>query len=327
MDSTTIQYAVLGVLLLSIVGVVLWVFKEHILRWLEDYGFLSHRAHTPQRTQQAKPVPVQRTGEYLPPREKPPTLKEGDAGVDRSFAVRDAGLLSTEPVIERAFSPSAWRKEASPGAFVGVAPHEPIGVPTPPPSSPEGAAEVFQELKGIYVRMERDVRLLREALERAGIDLAGGEVGRNLSRSGFPVEPPIQAFTRLYNAGVEDPPRQSEFRARYKPTLMGTANIMERRKDVSADPEFQARSDGEYYAVELQDSGRTYTAVVPKFDLTFQESSYGPGAMGWVFECPNYDRHLRYRRVKVERPALFDHSGQSWTLRQQGKLDLGQGES
>ncbi|MBI1923908.1 hypothetical protein HYR99_06620 [Candidatus Poribacteria bacterium] len=137
---------------------------------------------------------------------------------------------------------------------------------------------------------------------------------------------PMQEFGHLYNAAVEDSKRHSEFAQRYQPVRIGVANAMERRRDSSKEPDFQTSPYGDYFAVVVE--GGTRYAVVPRFALTFQESSYGPGAMGQVFECPNYDIRQRYPRVKVVKPAVFepDPARQRWTLKEKGVLDLGQGE-
>lgn len=101
---------------------------------------------------------------------------------------------------------------------------------------------------------------------------------------------------------------------------------MERRQDLNIAPIFQNAEDGDYYAVETEEFGRGRYAVLPRFDLTLQEFNYGPGAMGEVFDCPNYNSQLRYRSVKVIKPARFEQVGQSWKKIDVGRLDVGRGE-
>jgi hypothetical protein len=140
-------------------------------------------------------------------------------------------------------------------------------------------------------------------------------------------EGPIETLCQLYNQGVEDSSRRSEFKDRYRPDRIGTANAMARRRDPNIVPEFESANDGEYYAIAEVERGYRYYAVVPKFDLTLQDSNYGPGAMSIVFDCPNYDPQLSYRRVRVVRPAAFERdASQNWRLKTKGELDLGQGE-
>ncbi|MBI1929509.1 carboxypeptidase regulatory-like domain-containing protein [Candidatus Poribacteria bacterium] len=139
-------------------------------------------------------------------------------------------------------------------------------------------------------------------------------------------ESTVQTFCRLYNVAVEDSNRRSEFTQRYQPLRVGVANASERGRDSDKEPDFQTSPHGDYYAVAVE--GDMLYAVVPRFDVTLQSVSYGPGAMGLVFDCPNYDPQLRYRRVKVAKPAFFepDPEKQHWTLKEKGELDLGKGE-
>ncbi|MBM3234750.1 hypothetical protein FJZ31_00450 [Candidatus Poribacteria bacterium] len=139
-------------------------------------------------------------------------------------------------------------------------------------------------------------------------------------------ETPLQTFCRFYNDAVEDSNKRNEFMQRFNPIRIGAANAMERRREPSIEPVFQTANDGDYYAVVIE--GNTLYAVVPRFDLTFQESIYGPGAMGQVFDCPNYNPQLRYRNVKVVKSAFFEPASakQRWMLKAKGELDLGQGE-
>ena len=131
---------------------------------------------------------------------------------------------------------------------------------------------------------------------------------------------------RFYNLGLEDGRRKSDFLSHYSPIRIGTVNAMERRRDPDIKPVFQAANDGDYYAIPI-DAGDAHP-VTPRFDITLQRSNYGPGAMGIVFKCSGYNPRLRYRQVKVVRPALFLPGSvrAQWTLMEQGELDLGNGE-
>ncbi|MBI1923907.1 hypothetical protein HYR99_06615 [Candidatus Poribacteria bacterium] len=137
---------------------------------------------------------------------------------------------------------------------------------------------------------------------------------------------PRQMFCHLYNVAVEDSNARDEFIRRYQPIQISVANAMERRRDSSIEPRFQTADGGGYYAVAVEEN-MPYV-IVPRFDLTFQDSLYREGAMGQVFECPNYDVRQHYPRVKVVKPALFepDSAKQHWTLKEKGQLDLGPGE-
>jgi hypothetical protein len=139
-------------------------------------------------------------------------------------------------------------------------------------------------------------------------------------------ETPLQTFCRFYNDAVEDSNKRNEFMQRFNPIRIGATNAMERRREPGIEPVFQKANDGDYYAVAIEEN--TLYTVVPRFDLTFQESIYGPGAMGRVFDCPGYNSQFRYRNVKVVKPAFFepDSAKQHWTFKEKGKLDLGQAE-
>ena len=139
-------------------------------------------------------------------------------------------------------------------------------------------------------------------------------------------EVPLELLN-LYNAAVVDQGSQDTFQTRFRPIRIKTANAMQRRRDPHLPPEFQTADDGDYYAVAIKARGQDRYAVMPRFDLTFGEVSYGPGGMGMVFDCPEYDARLQYHRVRVVHPAIFEPDGdQNWRLVEQGSLDLGQGE-
>jgi len=124
---------------------------------------------------------------------------------------------------------------------------------------------------------------------------------------------------------VENPDKADEFSQRYRPVRVGVTNTMDRRRDPDTAPLFQTAVDGDYYAVELE--GSAFYAIVPRFGLVYQRSIHGPGAMGLVFDCSDYDPNLRYRNVKVLRPALFtpDVARQRWAFKEKGELDLEEG--
>ena len=115
----------------------------------------------------------------------------------------------------------------------------------------------------------------------------------------------------------------TRFTQRYIPRRIGVANAMDRRRDMGIEPIFREANDGNYYAVAVE--GNTTYAVVPRFALTLQEDSYGPGAMGQVFDCPGYNPQESYPNVKVAKPAIFefDPDRQQWEFRDEGELDIG----
>jgi hypothetical protein len=92
-------------------------------------------------------------------------------------------------------------------------------------------------------------------------------------------------------------------------------------------PIFQSASDGDFYAIEIADQGRMKYGVVPRFDLTLQESNFAPGAIGIVFKCSGFNLSMRYRYFRLLRPAFFGKAaGENWNHIEDGELDIGEGE-
>ncbi|MBM3212843.1 hypothetical protein FJZ33_11525, partial [Candidatus Poribacteria bacterium] len=91
-------------------------------------------------------------------------------------------------------------------------------------------------------------------------------------------EQKIDDLCKSYNMGVEDRQKRTEFFQLYHPTRFGVENVIIRRQDLNIGPIFRKSHDGDYYAIKL-DGGADYS-VTPRFDLTFEEAGYGPGAMG-----------------------------------------------
>jgi len=128
----------------------------------------------------------------------------------------------------------------------------------------------------------------------------------------------------FYNQAVENRNIRGEFQERFHPLRIGTINASDRRRDPSLPPEYREASDGNFLAIE--DSRRMSYLIVPRFDLTIKETNYGAGAIGTIFNCSRWDPLLSYSRVTLERPAVFEKSGEIWLLKTPGVLDLGQGD-
>lgn len=142
--------------------------------------------------------------------------------------------------------------------------------------------------------------------------------------AGVPLPAAFEKLRCLYNDGVDDPSRRQEFREVYDPIRIRTSNAMERRRNVTLPAEFRTASEGDFYAVRIEGLGDSQRLVVPRFDLTFEESSVGPGAMGDVFNFSSYDQQARYSHVKLVRAAIFRPDGdRGWALVQKGQLELG----
>jgi hypothetical protein len=138
---------------------------------------------------------------------------------------------------------------------------------------------------------------------------------------------PLEKLVSAYHAALKNENERSRFREIYRISRIGVLNAMERRRDSNLYPVFQTASDGDYYAIEIGDQGRTKFAVVPRFDLTLQESNYVPGAIGIVFNCSGFNPNLRYRHFRLISPAFFAQAaGENWNLIETGELELGEGE-
>ena len=139
-----------------------------------------------------------------------------------------------------------------------------------------------------------------------------------------PYDPIQTTLIDLYNQAVENRNVRGEFQERFHPLRVGTINASDRRRDPSLPPEYREASDGNFLAIE--DSRRMSYLVVPRFDLTIKETNYGAGAIGTIFNCSRWDPLLSFSRVTLQRPAVFEKSGETWLLKTPGMLDLGQGE-
>lgn len=138
---------------------------------------------------------------------------------------------------------------------------------------------------------------------------------------------PLQELVSTYNAALGNETERSRFRDIYRVSRIGVQNAMERRRDSSLPPLFQTASEGDYYAIDIRDQGSSKFAIVPRFDLTLQESNYILGAIGTVFRCSGFNANLRYRHFKLDRPAFFSRGfDESWNLVEPGELNIGEGE-
>ena len=144
-----------------------------------------------------------------------------------------------------------------------------------------------------------------------------------------PAPTPVEALVHSYNSTAAEPRRIQEFRDRYQPDRLDVSNAMERMRGTGGGiaPVFQPSNSGIYLAVAYGTEQNRYM-VVPQFELTLQQSVYGPGAMGEVFECPGFDPQRRYPKFKLIRPALFetDAGRRHWSLVEKGEIELGQGD-
>ena len=142
----------------------------------------------------------------------------------------------------------------------------------------------------------------------------------------------IDKLCQDYNEVVDNPQKRIEFMQKYQPIRITVENFHEIHKnavnpspDRNLKPIFKTSNDGDYYVIKID--GRIEYAIVPRFSLTFIKYSYF--AMRDVFDCPNYNPRLRYRNVKIVKPAFFepDSAKVYWNFKKKGELNLGIGET
>ena len=186
--------------------------------------------------------------------------------------------------------------------------------------------ELSEELRQIRLLLERSVAQgttrhsqERPAEQRATHQESYSRSQRAESRSSQQKESGLEPLCRLYNAGVRDPSRQQAFKEQYRPIRIGATNYMECARDPSLSLEFGEDSNGYFEAIRAED-GRY--VVVPRFNLIIQETQYGPGAVGKVFDCHNYTPGKTYRHIELIHPAIFITDGQNWEVDIPGELYL-----
>jgi len=160
-------------------------------------------------------------------------------------------------------------------------------------------------------------KIIARIREEQGVELRGGD-SANDDAAWF-------GICELYNNALSNQDDRSQLRASYEPIVISVINAVERRRNEKLPPVFQTATAGNFLAIRLPLSDEF--AVFPKFSLIVQESSFGPGAVGEVFDCAGFDPRLNYPNIRVRRPAIFESGNENdWKLRTPGALDLGQGQ-
>lgn len=85
------------------------------------------------------------------------------------------------------------------------------------------------------------------------------------------------------------------------------------------------KNDGDYYAIH--DRTSESHLILPRLGIAFADFHYGPGKMGEVFDCPDFDPTMTYERINIDSPAKFRLGGDGiYILEGQGHLILGNGK-
>ena len=112
---------------------------------------------------------------------------------------------------------------------------------------------------------------------------------------------------------------RGKFLSRYKVRAISCANVEERMNRPKVAPKFSEAASiagGDLWACEVEEN---IFAVVPNLK-TYTENHHAERAFGIVFES-NFEGGT-YSRLRVERAATFELSGDKWKLKSAGKIIL-----
>ena len=112
---------------------------------------------------------------------------------------------------------------------------------------------------------------------------------------------------------------REKFLRRHKVRAFSCTNVEERMNRPKLAPKFSEASSiagGDFWACHVE--GNLF-AVVPNLK-TYTENHHAERAFGLVFES-NFDGGT-YSRLRVERAATFELTGDKWKLKQAGKIFL-----
>ena len=149
--------------------------------------------------------------------------------------------------------------------------------------------------------------------------------GNQASPSVRNTPPPAQtSFLDEYNAlagksSSELRNARKDFLDRYRVRAFSCVNFADRMIDPVPPPRFADAENGEYWAIPLREN---MYAVIPNVNIrNYTDNHHSARAMGEVFDS-NFRYGGDYRRIRVDKAAVFTCSGNVWTLAQKGKLIL-----
>lgn len=114
---------------------------------------------------------------------------------------------------------------------------------------------------------------------------------------------------------------RTDFLRKYNVRAFNCVNFEARMNEPIPVPQFAEAAtilSGEYWAVPLRDNS---FAVFPNV-RTYSDNYHTARAMGDVFDS-NFTAGSTCNEIFVERPAIFDCSGEAWILKDKGNLRLG----
>jgi len=126
-----------------------------------------------------------------------------------------------------------------------------------------------------------------------------------------------------YNDALVDEDKQYLFSDKHKPIIVDVVNSLERRRRRDVAPAFETALNGDYWVIKSEDTGRTTFVVLPRFGLVVRQVNFNAGALGEVFDCPDYRDDDSFQVEKVVKPAVFQKTRNgSWKLVDKGRLML-----
>jgi len=129
----------------------------------------------------------------------------------------------------------------------------------------------------------------------------------------------INSFNTLANQeGYNAKVARDEFVQRYQVRTFNCSNVTERMNDPVPPPKFAEATNGEYWAVPRKESSFLVFPNVKNYSDNYHKMR----AMGDVFKS-NFVQGETYKKIFVEKPAIFDCNGSSWIFKSQGVLRLG----
>ena len=172
---------------------------------------------------------------------------------------------------------------------------EPVFEPRPEPESePESEPELESQSKP-EPEAEEEVSLVVRLLE------AYGEAND--------VEDPVQREARFASLLTEFPIKR-----------FACTNPENRKTNLNAPPTFETRDEGDFWAIEKEDSSDDYY-VVPNPMIPYSEERHRFCGMKEAF-ASNYQEGKTYTHMEIEAPARFNLMGSLWAPQRPGKIVL-----
>ena len=183
----------------------------------------------------------------------------------------------------------------------------------------ESLNHITETLQSQAVSQPQDIKIHSQEKEKDPISPQNSEVSDQLSESATSeqMSPTLVDFCNLYNEN-----KREELQTRYaRIGRVGTNNTQQRLQNPNLPPLFEDKENGAFLVFYIENDD--FYAVVPNFGKILDRGLYVLGALGNLFECPNFDPQYLYD-FDLVLPARFEpgRTEGTWTLLEQGKLEL-----